>query len=95
MKLIITKVITLVALTISINVSADSAIDTLNIESIKATLTPKQIRQSLNQWKMNELKQLESRARSISDRAPIEARRELVKSQIEQEFKLTAQALGL
>ncbi len=95
MKSIITKVITLAALTLSMNVSAASAIATLNVESIKATLTPEQIQQSLNHWKEGELKQLESRAQAISDRAPIEARRELVKSQIEQEYKQTAKALGL
>lgn len=95
MKSIITKVITLAALTLSMNVNAASAIDTLNVESIKATLTPEQIQQSLNHWKEGELKQLESRAQAISDRAPIEARRELVKSQIEQEYKQTAKALGL
>lgn len=95
MKSIITKVITLAALTLSMNVSAASAIDALSVESIKATLTPEQIQQSLNQWKEGELKQLETRAQAISDRAPIEARRELVKSQIEQEYKQTAKALGL
>ncbi|MFM2596598.1 hypothetical protein AAFX19_28000 [Vibrio harveyi] len=95
MKSIITNVISLVALTLSMNVSAASAIDALSVESIKATLTPEQIQQSLNQWKEGELNQLESRAQAISDRAPIEARRELVKSQIEQEYKQTAQALGL
>lgn len=95
MKSIITKVIALAALTLSMNVSAASAIDALSVESIKATLTPEQIQQSLNQWKEGELKQLETRAQAISDRAPIEARRELVKSQIEQEYKQTAKALGL
>ena len=95
MKSIITKVITLAALTLSMNVSAASAIDALSVESIKATLTPEQIQQSLNHWKEGELKQLETRAQAISDRAPIEARRELVKSQIEQEYKQTAKALGL
>ncbi|MEZ9440280.1 hypothetical protein [Vibrio atlanticus] len=95
MKSIITKVITLAALTLSMNVSAASALNALSVESIKATLTPEQIQQSLNQWKENELKQLETRAQAISDRAPIEARRELVKSQIEQEYKQTAKALGL
>jgi hypothetical protein len=95
MKSIITKVITLAALTLSMNVSAASAIDALRVESIKATLTPEQIQQSLNQWKEGELKQVESRAQNISDRAPIEARRELVKAQIEHEYKQTAQALGL
>ncbi|MFA0026219.1 hypothetical protein AB4369_25300, partial [Vibrio sp. 10N.261.49.A5] len=60
MKSIITKVITLAALTLSMNVSAASAIDALSVESIKATLTPEQIQQSLNHWKQNELKQLES-----------------------------------
>ncbi|EJY4612589.1 hypothetical protein OGF91_003738 [Vibrio vulnificus] len=95
MKSIITQVISLAALTLSMNVSAASAIDALSVESIKSTLTPEQIQQSLNQWKEGELNQLESRAQAISDRAPIEARRELVKSQIEQEYKQTAQALGL
>lgn len=95
MKSIITKIITITALALSMNVSAASAIDVLSIESIKATLTPEQIQQSLNQWKENELKQIESRAQNISDRAPIEARRQLVKSQIEQEYKQTAKALGL
>lgn len=95
MKPIITKIITLAALTMSMNVSATSAIDALSVESIKATLTSEQIQQSLNQWKEKELKQLESRAQAISDRAPIEARRELVKAQIEQEYKQTAKALGL
>lgn len=95
MKSIITKVITLAALTLSMNVSAASAIDALSVESIKATLTPEQIQQTLDQWKEGELKQLETRAQAISDRAPIEARRELVKSQIEQEYKQTAKALGL
>lgn len=95
MKSIITKVITLAALTLSMNVSAASAIDALSVESIKATLTPEQIQQTLDQWKEDELKQLETRAQAISDRAPIEARRELVKSQIEQEYKQIAKALGL
>ncbi|WP_373958298.1 hypothetical protein [Vibrio gigantis] len=95
MKSIITKIITITALALSMNASAASAIDALSIESIKATLTPEQIQQSLNQWKENELKQIESRAQNISDRAPIEARRQLVKSQVEQEYKQTAKALGL
>ena len=95
MKSIIANVISLAALTLSMNVSAASAIDALSVESIKATLTPEQVQQSLNQWKEGELNQLELRAQAISDRAPIEARRELVKSQIEQEYKQTAQALGL
>ncbi|MDH5918921.1 hypothetical protein [Vibrio splendidus] len=95
MKSIITKIITITALAISMDVSAASAIDALSVESIKATLTPEQIQQSLNQWKENQLKQVESRAQNISDRAPIEARRELVKSQVEQEYKQTAKALGL
>ena len=95
MKSTITQFISLAALTLSMNVSAASAIEALGVESIKATLTPEQIQQSLNQWKENQLKQVESRALNISDRTPIEARRELVKSQIEQEYKQTAHALGL
>ncbi len=95
MKSTMIKIITLAALTSSLNVSAGNALDALSIESIKAALTPEQIQQSLNQWKKSELEQLESRAQNISDRAPIEVRRALVKSQIEQEYKQTAKALGL
>ncbi|NOI25376.1 hypothetical protein [Vibrio mediterranei] len=95
MKSTMTKIITLIALTSSLNVNASSALDALSVESINATLTPEQIRLSLEQWKKGELDQLESRAQNISDRVPIEARRALVKSQIEQEYKQTAKALGL
>ncbi|EKO3838455.1 hypothetical protein VH1709_contig00043-0114 [Vibrio harveyi] len=95
MKSIITKVISLSTLTLSLSVSAASTIETLSIESIKATLTLEQIQRSLNQWKEDELNQLETRAQALPDSAPIEVRRELVKSQVEQEYKQTAQVLGL
>ncbi|HGF5071566.1 hypothetical protein AABD46_13560 [Vibrio parahaemolyticus] len=39
--------------------------------------------------------QIEAKAQAISDRAPIEARRELAKAQIEQEYSRTSKALGL
>ncbi|HGY9585147.1 TPA: hypothetical protein ACOJQP_003573 [Vibrio harveyi] len=95
MKSIITKVISLSTLTLSLSASAASTIETLSIESIKATLTLEQIQRSLNQWKEDELNQLETRAQALPDSAPIEVRRELVKSQVEQEYKQTAQVLGL
>lgn len=75
--------------------SASGAIDHLSTESIKLTLTPTQIETVLNQWKEHELTRIEERAQLISDRAPIEARREMVKNQIEQEYNQAARALGL
>lgn len=75
--------------------SASSAIDHLSTESIKQTLTPIQIKAALNQWKEKELTRIEERAQLISDRAPIEARREMVKNQIEQEYTQVSKALGL
>ncbi|MGY6496210.1 hypothetical protein [Vibrio parahaemolyticus] len=95
MKSFLIKAVTLTTLSASMNVSAESAIEALSLESIKATLTPEQIQLTLNQWKKDELKHLELRAQRISDKAPIEARREIAKSQIEQEYKQTARALGL
>ncbi|OHY90171.1 hypothetical protein BI375_07950 [Vibrio rotiferianus] len=75
--------------------SASSAIDHLSTQSIKLTLTPTQIDTALNQWKEQELTRMEERAQLISDRAPIEARREMVKYQIEQEYNRTVKAFGL
>lgn len=95
MKSFLIKAVALTTLSASVNVSAQSAVEALSVESIKATLTQEQIQLTLNQWKEDELKHMELRAQRISDKAPIEARREIAKSQIEQEYKQTARALGL
>ncbi|HCE2128179.1 TPA: hypothetical protein NG573_004281 [Vibrio parahaemolyticus] len=63
------KAVALTTLSASMNVSAQSAIEALGVESIKATHLPHY--------------------------NSIEARREIAKSQIEQEYKQTARALGL
>lgn len=91
------KAITLLALPLSLSLSvfADTAITNVSIDTIKQTMTPEQIRQSLDNWKANEMTQIEAKAQAISDRAPIEARRELAKAQIEQEYSRTSKALGL
>ncbi len=95
MKSFLIKAVALTTLSASMNVSAESAIEALSVESIKATLTPEQIQLTLNQWKKDELRHMELRAQRISDKAPIEARRAIAKSQIEQEDTQTARALGL
>lgn len=89
------KAITLLALPLSLSVFADTAITNVSIDAIKQTMTPEQIRQSLDNWKADELSNIESKAQAMSDRAPIEARRELAKAQIEQEYSRTSKALGL
>lgn len=85
----IIKTIVIASVVLSTNVVAESAIERLSIETIKQELTPAQIERALEQWKLEELNGLEQKAQAISDRAPIEARRELVKQQIDQEYKQT------
>ncbi|MEF1201224.1 hypothetical protein QTO12_11755 [Vibrio owensii] len=94
MKSII-KTIVIASVVLSTRVFAESAIEHLSIETIKQDLTPAQIERALEQWKAEELTDLEQKAQAISDRAPIEARRELVKQQINQEYKQALNAFGL
>lgn len=89
------KTIALATAVLSMNTFANTAIESLSIETIKQELTPVQIEQVLKQWKANQLESLETKAQAISDRAPIEARRELVKHQINHEYKQTLNAFGL
>ena len=94
MKSII-KTVVITSVVLSTNVFAESAIERLSIETIKQELTPAQIEVTLKQWKAEELTDLEQKAQAISDRAPIEARREMVKQQINQEYKQALNAFGL
>ncbi|MCG9786460.1 hypothetical protein L1D61_04830 [Vibrio mediterranei] len=94
MKSII-KTIVIASVVLSTSVFAESAIERLSIETIKQDLTPTQIERALEQWKAEELTDLEQKAQAISDRAPIEARREMVKQQINQEYKQALITLGL
>lgn len=91
----IIKTIVIASVVLSTNVFAESAIERLSIETIKQELTPTQIEVTLKQWKAKELTDLEQKAQAISDRAPIEARRELVKQQIEQEYNQALITFGL
>ncbi|MDK9777708.1 MULTISPECIES: hypothetical protein [unclassified Vibrio] len=94
MKSII-KTIVIASVVLSTNVFAESAIERLSVETIKQELTPAQIELTLKQWKTEELTNLEQKAQAISDLAPIEARREMVKQQINQEYKQALIAFGL
>ena len=94
MKSIINTVV-IASVALSVNAFAESAIEHLSIETIKQELTPAQIEQALEQWKTEELANLELKAQAISDRAPIEARRTLVKQQINQEYKQALNTLCL
>ncbi|MDN3683556.1 hypothetical protein [Vibrio sinaloensis] len=94
MKSII-KTIVIASVVLSTNVFAESAIERLSIETIKQELKPAQIEQALEQWKAEELTDLEQKAQAISDYAPIEARRKMVKQQINQEYKQALNAFGL
>ncbi|MBE4038289.1 hypothetical protein HJ123_15055 [Vibrio parahaemolyticus] len=94
MKSII-KTIVIASVVLSTNVFAESAIESLSIETIKQELRPAQIEHALEQWKAEELTDLEQKAQAISDRAPIEARREMVKQQINQEYKQALITFGL
>ncbi|HCG6610695.1 TPA: hypothetical protein NJ339_004851 [Vibrio parahaemolyticus] len=91
----IIKTIVIASVVLSTNVFAESAIERLSIETIKQELTPAQIERALEQWKAEELTDLEQKAQAISDRAPIEARREMVKQQINQKYKQALITFGL
>ena len=91
----IIKTIVIASVVLSTNVFAESAIERLSVETIKQELTPAQIELTLKQWKTEELTNLEQKAQAISDLAPIEARREMVKQQINQEYKQALIAFGL
>lgn len=91
----IIKTIVIASVVLSTNVFAESAIERLSIETIKQELTPAQIERALEQWKAEELTGLEQKAQAISDRAPIEARREMVKQQINQKYKQALITFGL
>lgn len=91
----IIKTIVIASVVLSTNVFAESAIERLSIETIKQEFTPAQIERALEQWKAEELTNLEQKAQAISDRAPIEARREMVKQQINQEYKQALITFGL
>ncbi|QLK44298.1 hypothetical protein DR996_02680 [Vibrio owensii] len=52
-----------------------------------ANMSPAQIERTLEQWKAEELTDLEQKPQPISDHAPIKTRREMVKQQINREHK--------
>ncbi|HCG7112431.1 TPA: hypothetical protein NJ328_001261 [Vibrio parahaemolyticus] len=95
MKSVITKTATIFVLATSFNATATDTISTVNIEAIKSTLTPEQIQPLLNNWKSQELANIESRAKNMTDKVPLEARRDIAKSQIDTEYKQAAKTLGL
>ncbi|OOX29510.1 hypothetical protein BJL85_15725 [Vibrio parahaemolyticus] len=94
MKSII-NTIAIASIAFSVSAFAKSPLDQLSVEAIKQTLTPEQIEQVLEQWRTEELKHIEQKARAISDRAPIEARREFVEQQINREYKQALITFGL
>lgn len=83
------------ALTLSFNVLAQSATEALNMAVVKESFSKHQIQQTLDAWKADALTHIEARAQAISDRAPIEARRDMAKRQIEDEYNQAAKQLGL
>lgn len=89
------KAIAISALTLSFNVLAQSATEALNMAIVKESFSKHQIQQTLDAWKADALTHIEARAQAISDRAPIEARRDMAKRQIEDEYNQVAKQLGL
>ncbi|HGS5467398.1 TPA: hypothetical protein ACMDUM_000921 [Vibrio parahaemolyticus] len=89
------KAIAISALTLSFNTLAQSATEALSMAVVKENLSKHQIQQTLDVWKADALTHIEARAQAISDRAPIEARRDMAKRQIEDEYNQAAKQLGL
>ena len=91
----LTTMIVTALLTLSTSAMAADPITHLSVASIKQTLTQEQIQDELRDWYKNELTQVEQRAQKMSDRAPIEARRQYVKQSIEHEYQTMKTEFGL
>lgn len=89
------KPIVIASVVLSANTFAATAIDSLNIETIKQTLTTEQIEVALDKWKAERLANIKWQAPLISERAPAEARSDMLKAQIEQEYNQMVKDLGL
>lgn len=91
----LSTIISSALLMLSTSVSAADPITQLSVASIKQTLTQVQINTVLDAWYKEELSHIEQHAHKLSDRAPIEARRQLVKQSIESEYKALKTEFGL
>ncbi len=87
----LTTALMIAAAVFSVGAHAGSALGALQAESLKRTLTPDQVRVVLDNWKQNELKHIDQRARYVSDRAP----KQFIVDQIEAEYRSAMKKLGV
>lgn len=65
---------------------ASTVEETLAAESVKATVAPAVISAQIEAWHTDALANVDNEAHKISDRAPIEARRQMVRDDIQSEY---------
>jgi hypothetical protein len=87
----LTTALMIAAAAFSVGAHAGSALSAVQAEAVKRTLTPEQVRVVLDNWKQNELKHIDQRARYVSDRAP----KQFIVDQIEAEYRSAMKKLGV
>lgn len=91
----LTKLIVIVFAALSMNVFAASAIDSLNIETIKQTMTAEQVQVALDKWKADQMANIKLQAPLISERVPADIRDKMLTAQVEQKYNQLMKELGL
>lgn len=89
------KLIVVAFAAISMNAFATSALESLSVETIKQTMTTEQIEVALDKWKSEKLADIRWQAPLISERAPAEAKTDMLKAQVEREYNQMVKDLGL
>lgn len=89
---VLVKALTMFSLLFSVQVFANDAIDALNVEVIKQTMTAEQIQSSLDHWKEKEVTLANDQIDVLSNYLPLDMRQAMAREQVEQEYN---QALNL
>lgn len=89
---VLVKALTMFSLLFSVQVFANVAIDALNVEVIKQTMTAEQIQSALNRWKEKEMTLANDQVEVLSNYLPLDMRQAMAREQVEQEYN---QALNL
>lgn len=84
-----------IALMASTSVMANSAIDNLNVEAVKASVQPTVIKTNLDNWYKAELDNIDATAHQMSDRVPYIVRQRQAKANLDAEYAKLTKAYGL
>lgn len=90
---VLVKALTMFSLLFSVQVFANEAIDALNVEVIKQTMTAEQIQSSLDHWK--EMTLANEQIDVLSNYLPLDMRLAMAREQVEQEYNQALHLLDL